>query len=528
MSNNILYNIFNYKELHNNYKNNKDKQWNSWLKYVSNIKTSGKQGIVGIFKDKNTEKKILYKFSQYINHLVKHEYCVMLGLNDIAHFCPHFCKAIGVIKANIEPTVKKEDNPYKIKSKYPIKKDILLMEYLENCKKLSSYIKSKNFPEYKIYSCIKQVLMAINIAQKKKSFTHYDLHSDNILLKKCNKDMVFLYVLDENNQFLIPTNGYYPQIIDFGFSYIKDMEDEPLWPSMAHTDVGFMSDRFDSISDPKLFLVTISDELKKYRASKQSKNFRKIIKNIFHPLTINWEAGWDKIDKMGALDYVSEITYDLNKISPLFDKYHHYCLDILQTMIILPLENQDYTDIKVSFSSFLHEFSKIESEILEPYYKLYILKSIIDYARIIRPYYLDINTRQKAMKLFRENIYEKINSISKFCRLKDLKYEKMLCSLYVFSSCMEGVLYEAVNNKWSLKQKEYNKMPINTIEQIYATIDINIPDNYVYNENTGFLIFDCITEKTIPFKLTNNELQQLNDIHPISQGGWLYKKYKKI
>ena len=62
-------------------------------------------------------------------------------------------------------------------------------------------------------------------------------------------------------QHYIPTNGHYPVIIDFGFSYINDMKDGPLWPSMAHTCVGFMSDRFDWVADPKLFLVTVSGEI---------------------------------------------------------------------------------------------------------------------------------------------------------------------------------------------------------------------------------------------------------------------------
>jgi hypothetical protein len=116
---------------------------------------------------------------------------------------------------------------------------------------------------------------AIAIAQKEKKFTHYDLHSFNVMIKKCDKDLVFLYKLDDDNQFCVPTLGYYPVIIDFGFSYISDMDDGPLWPSLAHTDVGFMSDRFDWVADPKLFLVTVLDKIKDKRNSKKSKKFKK-------------------------------------------------------------------------------------------------------------------------------------------------------------------------------------------------------------------------------------------------------------
>ena len=41
---------------------------------------------------------------------------------------------------------------------------------------------------------------------------------------------------------------------------------------------------------------------------------------------------------------------------------------------------------------------------------------------------------------------------------KDINYEKMLCSIYVFAECCEGVLYEQVRLKedmgmWKLRQK---------------------------------------------------------------------------
>ena len=182
--------------------------------------------------------------------------------------------------------------------------------------------------------------MAIAIAQRKKKFTHYDLHSYNIMMKKCNKDVVFLYVLDEENQFCIPTHGYYPVIIDFGFSYTEDMNDGPAWGSMGHTDVGFMSDRFDPIADPKLFLVTVASEMREKRKNKKSNKFRRIVKNLFGKLNIDWESGWDNAEEKSASDFVTEMLKDHSRQSNLFDNYDHHCVDIIQSLIILPLEEQ--------------------------------------------------------------------------------------------------------------------------------------------------------------------------------------------
>ena len=245
MSKDNLIEIFGFSNLVNYYKKNKDKKFHEWLSFDQTFNKPGKQGLVGLLNPikGDVENKFVFKISQYINYLVQHEYTVMKGLNEIAPYCPHFCKVVGTILCDVDPQCRKSGNPFNITSKYPIEKEVLLTEYVNESSKLSNYIRSKKIHENILYSAIKQVLMGIAIAQKKKQFSHYDLHSYNIMMKKCDENVVFLYVLDEDNQFCIPTHGHYPVIIDFGFSYINNLENGPAWPSMAHTDVGFMSDR---------------------------------------------------------------------------------------------------------------------------------------------------------------------------------------------------------------------------------------------------------------------------------------------
>ena len=327
----------NYTDLVSYYKQNQDKNWKEWLLFDQVFNKPGKQGLVGLLSDKTTPKnKYIFKVSQYINYLIQHEFVVMTGLNDLAPYCIHFCKSIGTIICKVDPKSRKEGNPFNSDSKYLIEKEVLLCEYIDKSCKFYNYIRAVDdkIPEDIIYSTIKQVLLAIAIAQNKKQFTHYDLHSCNIMMRKCDKDLVFLYVLDENNQFIVPTYGHYPTIIDFGFSYISDMNDGPLWASMGHTEVGFMSDRFDWVADPKLFLVTVSSELKEKRKSKKSKKLRRIVKNLFSPLTIDWDSGWDNINDQGASDYITEMLEDYNIGSIIFEDYEHYCIDIIQSLII--------------------------------------------------------------------------------------------------------------------------------------------------------------------------------------------------
>lgn len=517
-----------YSELIAYYEENKDRPWSEWLSFDTIFDKPGKQGIVGLMemKKEDCERKLVFKISQYINYLIHHESVVMKGLNELAPYCPHFCKSIGEIICKVDPRCKKDGDPFNVDAKYPIEKEALLCEFIDKSCKFYNYIRAVDrISEDVLYSSIKQVLMAISVAQRKKQFAHYDLHSFNVMMRKCNKDVVFLYALDEENQFAVPTYGHYPIIIDFGFSYISDMEDGPLWPSMGHTDVGFMSDRFDWVADPKLFLVTVSGEIKDKRRSKRARKLRRVVRNMFHPLTIDWSSGWDDEEDQGAADYVNELIQEYNPGSTIFEDYDHYCIDLIQSLIILPLEEQDYSEIHKSYVTFVKEFMKIENQIASPFYNLYILKGIADAARFVHAAYMRQETRLDSIRTFRQRVAARIQEVANFCTLDSIHYEKMLCSLLIFSRCTEGVLHDVIATRMAEKQRSYDKLQLKSVEQMYAGIEANIPDEYIYNENTTVFILDAHKETCGMYKIPDNLLDTVNDTHPMTRGTYIYDLY---
>lgn len=511
------------------YDEHKNKPFDEWLVFDSVFSASkqGKQGLVGILKSICGRYKYVFKISQYINHLAQHETAVMSGLNDISPYCLHFCKVIGIITTDVDPSCRKRGNPFDKKCKRRIKKDVILCEYIEKSSKFYTYIRAEDkISEKVLYSTIKQVLLATAMAQKEKQFSHYDLHSYNILMKKCNPNSVFLYVLDDENQFAVPTRGHYPVIIDFGFSYISDMADGPMWPSMGHTLVGFMSDRFDWVADPKLFLVTVSDEIINSRETKKSRILRRIVKNLFYPLSIDWESGWDTVDKKSASDKITGMLDKHNPGSDFFRDYEHYCIDLIQTMIILPLEKQDYSGMYKAYSVFLKEWLHIENQISSPFYNLCILKHIVDMARYVRPAYVMEETRDGAVRAFKHSIHDTVKEIAKFCKLTNIHFERMLCSLIVYTKCLEGMLYEIIGKRMVEKEREYAKLPLKNIEQIYAGIEVNLPDDFVYTKDTVVYVFDSIAKGTTEMTLSTDQIDFVNSVNPLCRGTALYDMYK--
>jgi hypothetical protein len=517
-----LGNISDYYELLEYCTINKNKPFNEWLEFDSTFGKPGKQGLTGLLMTK-TGKKIVFKVSQYINYLVHHEYTVMNSLSDLIPYCPHFCKVLGIVTTTVDPNARKEGNPFRIESKYPIEKDVLLCEYIDKSCKFYNLIRAVDrVPENVLYTSILQVLAAIAFGQSIK-LTHYDIHSYNIMMKRCSKDAVFLYVFDKNTQFAVPTNGWYPVIIDFGFSYSSGMDDGPLLPSMGHTCAGFNSDRYDWVRDPMLFLTTVSFEIKYKRKSRAANKLRRMVRNMFFPLNIEWTSGWDTTeDDPSAADIVCDLLANDNEESKLFEEYDGYCIDILQSLIIMPIEKQDYTDLTKSFRAFIHEWVKIEKEITSPFYNLHLLKCVVDIARSLRGLYVNSETREQAVFMFKNQVLESVGKIAKYCTPKEVHYEKLLCGMYVFSKCLEGLYYEIMNDVMKPKHSSYHKLPVKNIEQIFAVIQTNMDDEYEYSDKTSIIVLDSINKNTKVYQLTEEQATSINEIHPICRGTTLY------
>jgi len=193
----------------------------------------------------------------------------------------------------------------------------------------------------------------------------------------------------------------------------------------------------------------------------------------------------------------------------------------------MPLEKQSTDNVRTAYKSFIQEWKKIEKEITCPFYNLYILKGIVDSARYVRVGYNDKLSRSNAVKDFKKMVYEIINKVSKYCSPKNVHYEKMLCSLMVLSKCIEGMFYNIISKQMKRKNKEYAKLPVDSVEQIYGILETNIPDKYVYNKNTQLIVFDCINKDTRSMWLNRTQINEVNDTHPLARGPLLYQEYIK-
>jgi len=496
-----------------------------FLEFHSSFPRGGKQGLLGLLSNTSTNKKYVYKISQYLNFLADQEHSVMEGLNTIREYCPHYCKTFGKFKVKVTSNFRTEDNPFDLDSSSDhITTDVLLMENIENSRKFYRYIKNDSITPDIIMSIVKQTLLADMIAGEHLKFSHYDIHSNNIMVKKCPVNSVFLYILDENRTYLVPTYGYYPVIIDFGFSFNKNCENKPLYGALAHTDIGFIPSVYDQFSDGKLFLSSVSNEMAKYKKSDVSTTFRHLIEKIYGKCEIDLECGWDdREDSVSISDQLLKKMSTQFRRSKFFKNQGHHIVDLLQTLVDLPLTPRKTDDNLDDLAGLLiTEFIKIEREIGSDFYNMYILKNIVESAATLKNLYVSRDTRDKAVSDFKSHILKTIDSVVNFCNPK-INWEKLLCCLLCLSKCIENFCHEKLKKLLSVKKADYNKMLLRNMSEIYEAIDANLPSHFFFDDQTDLYVWDCVQQKSYKTKVSGNLIDELNEIHPFERGTILYE-----
>ena len=99
--------------------------------------------------------------------------------------------------------------------KFPVQ--VICMEYCENT--LDDLILNKELSESEWFSALMQIIMILITYQRAFSFTHNDLHTNNVMYNKTDKK--YLYYKYKKIIYKVPTFGRIYKIIDFGRSIYK-------------------------------------------------------------------------------------------------------------------------------------------------------------------------------------------------------------------------------------------------------------------------------------------------------------------
>ena len=527
-----------------------NKPFNPSTLEIEKIFSSGSQGICGLVKltlpakdaagskAKPTTVRMVFKVSQYIDYIIEHEYKIMKLLERIQKFCPHYTLAHSIYSANTDAKIKEDENPFVVRSKYPIRRHFILEEYIEGPSFKNVLVKNgTSCTKNRFMSTVKQILASINISGDKLNFSHYDLHSSNILVSECSPDRVNLYLFNGKgyNGILVPTFGANPKIIDMGFAYANGVEGTEVNVDISHSDRGYFCDRYSWITDYKVFLVSLYSDVKDvvkedgriFNDENGGNMFTNIVKNIFKPISISWYSGWDKYKAEEATDKTLRRIAEVTRAkSGLFKESPHACFDIIISMCTLPLtETKTFqTDIRTCYPTFLNEFLKIEAEMTVPIYKLNMLKTIVDSAKAVKQKYLNEETRDAAVVAFKLAVETEFTRISKYC-LPRIKYEIMLCSIYSLAYCYAGILKRYLDKTFTDITRTYEEIIPQSGNEILEIFNINFEDEYTYSSKSVINVYDSVNELTARIQLLPEEVKKINGLPHYAKGEYVYTIY---
>ncbi len=512
----------NCKNFENYYKENQDKPWNEWLvEEDERNEMKGKQGYVGVLRHpQNKSLSCLFKFSKVDDNVAEHEYKILKGLEPLSQYCPHFHKAYGLLpfESNI---LYNSEHPLRHNTNSKIvKRNMVLMQYVKSKYNLREMIEDESIKDEVIMNIMKQVILCLYLSHSFK-FTHYDLHTENILIRNCSPNMHLLYLVDEHQEFLTPTFGFIPNIIDFGFSYC-DVPDNTLTCTLVHTQQGFTSARFDPYADAKLFLISSTDDFSRdeHRKSIHSK-LSNICRNVFSGMNIQWGSGWDCSKQICPPKIIHELVRDYVRPSVLFSK-NDLWFDTIQLLIKLPLSPMPYHDLEKCFTSFIEEFVKFEERIVSKTLLNYILKLIVIQVVKYRASYLK-GGEESAWSILeiKKHFLEEYTQLVNY-HVPSIDYEKMVCSLLMMAECLEGLYYDYLKRRHEEKDRQYEIMRCKDMLDFYRILDYNFPCKNAkpLTLKSNIFIIDHVRQQSKTISLTKENLnacEKLQDTQLISK-----------
>lgn len=191
----------------------------SFSKLRTNINTD-MSIIVKVNKDSLEED---HKKNDLKIRLFTQEQAVGVKLTELRKYIPNFVMVFGGFDCVGPYTLDKlcipDSNPANNR-----KLQYVIMEALKGAVSMGSYtggLSNNMDGAVALLSLVCQVCLALEVAQRKKRFTHYDLHFGNILLVRNDYPCHYIYNIG-NEQYPIEAS-YTTTIIDYGFSHVDGL-----------------------------------------------------------------------------------------------------------------------------------------------------------------------------------------------------------------------------------------------------------------------------------------------------------------
>lgn len=506
------------------------------LDFVRSFNTKGVQGVVGFVKMNKTNTPLVFKISTDVNRSVEHEFTILEEFNDMRRYCPHFVRSIGMMELPVASDFIFDSytNTLFDENDETLPRNVMFMEYVNKLPfyRICQDSENKNI----VISQILQVLLALEICQVKKNFTHYDLHTSNILIQMCDKNSVFVYKIN-GKRYAVPTYGFFPLIIDTGISYAKCTEGKQMMSNTDNYDHGFQTTVFDRLNDVHHFLLTTF-----YYIEVDSDGYDSLsnkIKIIFRHLPVLRKSGWKNLPNDLCDLIISKLKDDCRSYRKfdLFDEYDKPSLEILNGLIRLPIKyhGEDNKDFSDCFTAFMEEYHKlIDIDDFSEHDVLFILRTIVDSINLYRDEYnkgIDNPSVNKSLIIdkFKQHFIDTTSKVLTNNIEYDINYEKLLLSGIVFSERLETNYYDMIEENKNLINELYEKTIAKSPVDMVQYIGRNMTPHFDIDKDTLIYYWDADNETRKEKRcneLSLSSIDKINRSYFVDKGNMLVNELK--
>jgi hypothetical protein len=539
----------NYNQLYDRINNIPLKDIQYYLRFKKMCGNKGVQGYVGIMSVRESKElpslksvdnyynNIVFKFSREIDFATEHEAMMLYEMNKLN--CPHFVGYYRLFSGKIDKsfynkkTILFSDNDY-------IPHNILLMEYVETNSKFNTLDtivrgdsdkierynieKMYNFKQHLIVSQLLQTLITLEIGQIYKDFTHYDIHSDNILEVNCEYNSVMIYKYTDNNTIkyqIVPTYGFYVKLIDLGMSYCISSNNKPIYSTMGNYENGAQSGVFDPLNDVHHLIISTFYDIEEY-GNKTHISLANNIRTTFSHVPILIKKGWKQLPN----DILMSLTNKIIRTSNIFNDIiidEYKITDMLCHLVILPFQKySDYEDFeyynKDGIEYLISEINKNIKDEMNIDAFLLCMKDLIEAQNCV----IIENDNKKTFKEEYSETYSYKEG------LVDFDYIKISKSMDIIHKQFSSYIYNKITNHLDIIKDGYNiirerfKSPIDMFHFLYQ----NLTPHFQINSQTLVYVYDadkCQTTCNNIDKIDSELLKKINISNRYDKAKSLYE-----
>jgi hypothetical protein len=191
------------------------KKIQKWVTNMKKLPINSAEGYVYITDILSDKTQVIVKTPRYEhnNHLLVNEYFIgMKALNKLRYIIPTFIYTLGLFNCNRPDS----DGNMKIQNMCSDGSTTFVIYERIPGDSMSKLIEDNKITWTNWLLSFAQILLSLEIAQRECKYTHFDLHTGNVMVKE-NK-IVNYSVLIDNNNYKVSNTNILPVIIDLGMS----------------------------------------------------------------------------------------------------------------------------------------------------------------------------------------------------------------------------------------------------------------------------------------------------------------------